>query len=243
MNKISVLIVDADDTQRTLICESMRLFPSFYVSGACSNGLEAVKYINARAPQLLFIDTDLPGQNAFKVLANVDHVPPVIFTSRTEVHAIKAFEHNAIDYLLKPYNMDRLHLALEKYLKWYDITLMNGNLLFSLAKNELPTRILVENGRRLQSIAIHDITYFKAERDYTWIYTLDNHSYLSSFGIGSIERKLDNRFIRIHRSYIVNVEHIMTLYKDISKLFVTLPNDVEINVGRNYLSAIKQLIF
>lgn len=244
MKKISVLIVDADAMQRKLICELIKVFSSIFITGECSNGIEALKSINAREPQLLVIDIDLPGRSGFNVIENVSHTPSVIFTSGSERHAVKAFEHNAIDYLLKPYAKERLHLALEKYLKWYDINRINGNLLTSLTKNESPSRILVEDGRRLQSISVNDITYFKADKDYTWIHTLDNNAYLSSFGIGSIERKIDNgRFIRIHRSYIVNVEHIMTLYKDITKLFVTLPNNVEINVGRNYLPTIKQLIF
>jgi two-component system LytT family response regulator len=244
MKKISVLIVDADEMHRKLICELIKVFSSFFVTGECSNGIEALKSINAREPQLLVMDVDLPGGNGFNVLENASHMPSVIFTSGSEAHAVKAFEHNAIDYLLKPYAKERLQLALEKYLKWYAMNIANGKLLTSLTKNESPSRILVEDGRRLQSISVNDITYFKADKDYTWIYTLDNGAYLSSFGIGSIERKIDNgRFIRIHRSYIVNVEHIMTLYKDITKLFVTLPNNVEINVGRNYLPTIKQLIF
>lgn len=243
MKKISVLIADADPEQRQRTSKLIRCFPSFFLAGECANGIEALKDINALEPQLLFIDVDLPGKNGWNVLENVSHLPALIFIARNGTHALKAFEHNALDYMLKPIRKERLQQALEKYLKWHDIKMENGNLLTSLNKTELPNRILVENGRRLDSISLNKVTYFKADRDYTWIYTEDNGAYLSSLGISSIERRLDkSRFIRIHRSFIINVEHIMTLHRDITRLFVTLPNKVEINVGRNYIPSIKQLI-
>ncbi|WP_407431487.1 LytR/AlgR family response regulator transcription factor [Arcticibacter sp.] len=243
MKKISVVIADADHEQRRRTSKILRCSPSFFLAGECTNGIEALKDINALEPQLLLIDVDLPGKNAWTVLESASHLPALIFIARSGIHALKAFEHNALDYILKPIRKERLHQALDKYIKWHDLKIDNGNLEISINKSELPNRILVENGRRLESISLNNVTYFKADRDYTWIYTDNNDAYLSSLGISSIERKLDkNRFIRIHRSYIINIEHIKTLHREITRLFVTLPNQVEINVGRNYMPSIKQLI-
>lgn len=243
MKRISVLIADADPQHRQRTSKLIRYFPPFFVAGECTNGVEALKDLNALEPDLLLIDVDLPGKNGWSVLENANHMPHVIFLSRSGMHAVKAFEYNALDYILKPFAKERLQSALEKHLKWRDAEIKNQHLFCQPTKAELPNRILVENGRKLESISLNDVTYFKADRDYTWIYTEKDGPYLSSLGITSIERKLNkSRFLRIHRSYIINVEHIMALHKDITRLFVTLPNEVEINVGRNYIPAIKQLI-
>ncbi len=243
MKKRSILIVDSDESQRKQIGELLKSSPFFFVIGDCSNVIEAIRNINALEPQLILMDIDLPGGCGFRVLSEINHLPAVIFTTHSDTHAVKAFEHNAIDYLLKPFPNERLEMALEKYLK-FDSVMDNGNFTANDHRNGLPNRILVESGKRHESISVDDITHFKADKDYTWIHTLDNKAYLSSSGIGSIERRLDpNRFIRIHRSFIVNIEHIMGCYRDITKLFISLPNCIDISVGRNYLSTIKKIIF
>lgn len=105
------------------------------------------------------------------------------------------------------------------------------------------SRMLVDNGKRFINLSVSDIIYLKADRDYTWIHTTDNRSYLSSYGISHIERRLHPaQFIRIHRSHIVNVHHIRELHRDLTRLVLTLHNDLEISVGRNYLPALKQMI-
>jgi DNA-binding LytR/AlgR family response regulator len=105
------------------------------------------------------------------------------------------------------------------------------------------TRMLVDNGKRFINLSVRDIIYLKADRDYTWIHTTDKRSYLSSYGISHIERRLHPaQFIRIHRSHIVNVEHIKELHRNLTRLVITLHNGVEISVGRNYQPALKQMI-
>jgi two-component system LytT family response regulator len=106
-----------------------------------------------------------------------------------------------------------------------------------------PTRILVDNGKKLKCLDVADIVYLKAERDYTVIHTMDS-SYLSSYGIGAIENKLDpQQFMRIHRSFIVNLHCIKELYRDITRMFLVLDNGMEVNVGRSYADGIRKMIF
>ncbi|UYQ94925.1 LytTR family transcriptional regulator [Chitinophaga horti] len=103
-------------------------------------------------------------------------------------------------------------------------------------------RVLVDNGKRLVNLAIDAIIYLKADREYTWIHTADR-TYLTAHGISYIEKKLDPAlFIRIHRSYIVNLQHVKEIRRDHTRLVVTLPNNVEVAVSRNYMPALKQLI-
>ncbi|WP_057936330.1 LytR/AlgR family response regulator transcription factor [Algoriphagus resistens] len=238
MKKQTVLIVDRDETSRRCIREFTKLKNYRFVFWECCNGLEAVKYINALQPDLVFMEVDTPGKSGFEVIKSVGYQSSVIFTSTSAKNAAKAFEFHAIDYLIKPLGFDRMQLALQRFEQWLGTqTLKNAHINYSAC-------ILVEKGRRLTNIPIKLVSYFKADKDYTLIHSLNGESFLSSTGIGQIERKLDPQyFIRIHRSYIVNVNHIQELHRDINRFSVLLPNAIEINVGRNYVPAIKELIF
>lgn len=237
-----MLIVDSDYSVRHQLREYIKSRPYHFVFWECCNGLEAIKYINALQPDLVFMDVKLPGKNGFEVMVTVEYQPSVIFTSASAQDAAKAFEYQAIDYLVKPLTAERIKLALQRFDQWSRTTSnKNGPSDFQAS---YPAHILVERGLRLTSIPINKITHLKADKDYTWIHMLNGESYLSTTGIGQLERKLNPQcFIRIHRSYIINIDHIQELYRDISKLFVSLPNAIEINVGRNYLPAVKELIF
>lgn len=243
MSKKSVLIVDDEENPRMLIKEYLSYHKDFVVVGECQNGLEAIKYINMYEPDLVFLDIQMPGPNGFQVLKEVDHIPQVIFTTAFNQYAVNAFEHSAVDYLLKPYTKERFDKAL---LKTNTKRVMSGLQNFSesiVNTDNYVSRILVEKGKRLKSLNINEIIYFKAEKDYTHIFT-GTESYLSMHGIGIIEHRLDPQlFIRIHRSYIVNIQHITELYRDISKSFIVLSNGLDIAVGRKYIPAIKRMIF
>lgn len=242
MGKQTVLIVDSDHSARHWLRENISCQPYPFVFWECCNGLEAEKYINALQPDLVFMDVKLPGKNGFEVLDAVEHQPSVILTSASAQDAAAAFEYQAIDYLIKPLTAGRVKLALQRFDHRCEAARKKDSP--SDSPTNYPARILVEKGHRLTSIPINKITHLKADKDYTWIHMLNGESYLSTTGIGQLERKLNPQyFIRIHRSYIINIDHIQELYRDISKLFVSLPNAIEINVGRNYLPAVKELIF
>lgn len=242
MNKKTVVIVDRDQSVRQRIRELTKLQPYNFVFWECSNGWEAIKYINDLQPDLAFIEVNIPGINGFEVVKTITHLPAIIFTSHCGKDAAKAFEYHAVDYLIKPLLSKRIELALKRFSRF------NGGFQEELNSNNMNIRytgrILVEKGQRLISIAVNRISHLKADKDYTWIHTLSGDCYLSSSGIGFLEQKLDSRyFVRIHRSYIINVDHIQGLHKDLNKFIISLPNAIEINVGRNYLHGIKKLIF
>ncbi len=242
MGRQTVLIVDTNPSLRQWLQEFIKCHAYPFVCWDCSNGLEAEKYINALQPDLVFMDVKLPGKSGFEVLDTIEHQPSVVFTSTSTQGAAKAFEYQAIDYLIKPLTAERVKLTLQRFEQ------RNGGGRETQSPIDVPprypTRILVEKRQRLISIPVSKITHLKADKDYTWIHMLNGESYLSTSGIGQLERKLNPRyFIRIHRSYIINIDHIQELYRDISKLFILLPNAIEVNVGRNYLPAVKELMF
>src|SRR5690606_8181241 len=159
---------------------------------------------------------NLAGICGFKVIETITHRPFVIFTSSCGKDAAKAFEYKALDYIIKPIAFNRIQLALERYDQWMGAKRNDNS--HNNAVIRYSRSILVEKGERLISISLNRITYLKAEKDYTWIYTVDGERYLSSNGIGQLEPRLDpDYFIRIHRSYIVNADYIRSLYRDVGK--------------------------
>ncbi len=242
--KKSILLVDDEENPRLLIKEYLKEYAQFYISAECCNGIEAVKAIDSLKPDIVFLDIQMPGANGFEVLQNARFIPRTVFTTAYDSYAIKAFELNAIDYLLKPYTRSRFDKTMKRISESMletDISRLScGHI---LSPDQYPNRILVESGKKIFNLSIHDILYLKADKDYTEIHTADQY-YLSSFGIGMIMHKLDPRiFLRIHRSYIVNINHVKELFRDISKTFVVMSNGVELVVGRHFQSSLKPYFF
>lgn len=241
MSRKSVLVIDDEDHGRHLVKQYLESYPDYFVAGECSNGIEAIKYINMMEPDLVFLDIQMPGANGFEVLHQINHVPNVIFTTAFDKYAIKAFELNAVDYLLKPYTKERFDNTMGRLQ-------VNAVSLAKLALNTLPAqqhyldRIIVEHQKRFKSVSVEDIMYLKADGDYTQIFTSEA-SYLSSLGISAVLQRFDpKKFVRIHRSVVVNLTFIRELYRDIGKTFLVLANGTEFNIGRSYLQEIKNLM-
>lgn len=241
MSRKSVLVIDDEDHGRILVKQYLKSYTNFFVAGECSNGIEAVKFINMLEPDLIFLDIQMPGANGFEVLQQIEHVPNVIFTTAFDKYAIKAFEMNAIDYLLKPYTKERFDQTMAR-LETKPAFLPQLAMSTFLTPHSYPDRIMVEYQKRFKNISVRDIMYLHANGDYTEIYT-EGMSFLSSVGINAVSKKFDpSKFVRIHRSVIVNLSHVRELYRDIGKTFLVLDNGLEFNVGRSYLPSIKNLI-
>src|SRR5690606_29801129 len=151
----------------------------------------------------MFISVRLPGINGFEVLDRTEHSPAVILTSECTTDAAKAFEYDAVDYLLKPFTTKRLQMSLQK------LWCKNGDLTDPLQDKAAlyPRRILVEKGNRLTCIPVSEITHLKADKDYTWIFTLHNESSSGTQRIVQLMQTLDAQpALRILRSYIVPLD-------------------------------------
>ena len=234
----TILIADREPLHRQQIRRHIDRHPGFRVIGECENCHETLRYVHALEPDLLFLDVQLGGEKAFDIIRDIEYQPKVIYTAQNDSYAVQAFNHQALDYLLKPYGAARLDAALRKAA----CNLATGDL--SAERPALPLQrrhLFVEDGNRLRRIALHDIHYLKAARDYTVVYTAQGE-FLSSSGIGSIAHRLDSsQFLRIHRSFIVSVEHIEACYRDIGRLYLVMENGQEIRVGKHFLHIIKSL--
>lgn len=239
-----VLICDDEDDARTLIREYIADYPQLKVIQECANGLETVHAIDNLEPDIIFLDIQMPGLSGFQVLQQIVHVPQIIFSTAFDKYALKAFDNNAVDYLLKPYTRQRFSQAVNKLL-----LNTNRNLegIKNLSENlqstytAYPEKVLVESGNRMISLSVNDISWMEAEGDYTKLHGVDK-SYLSSYGIGTLEQKLNPAvFVRIHRSAIININKVKEVFRDSNGYYIVLQNGQSHKVGRNYVEVIKKI--
>jgi two-component system, LytTR family, response regulator len=243
MNK-KIIICDDEDDARLLIQQYITDYPQLQVIKECNNGPEAVAAIDSLEPDLIFLDIQMPGLSGFQVLQKIVHVPQIIFSTAFDKYALKAFDNNAVDYLLKPYTKERFAQAVNKVLlgaakNREAIKNLSDNL--QSAYTAYPEKVLVESGSRMISLSVNDIHWIDAEGDYTRLHTAQKF-YLSTYGISILEQKLNPAaFIRIHRSAIININLIKEVYKDSNGYYAVLQNGATQKVGRSYTEVIKKL--
>jgi two-component system LytT family response regulator len=243
MNK-KVMIIDDEQDARLLLREYIAAYPFFEIVAESANGLEAVEAIDRLQPEIIFLDVNMPGLNGFQVVQQIIHMPRIIFTTAYDRYALKAFEVNAVDYLLKPYTEDRFDKAIEKIEQLPAVTEERiRKLAGEYGGARYVTRVLVESGYKYINIAVRDILFIEAAKDYCRIHT-DKKNYLSNYGIGVLEQRLDPlHFLRIHRSWIVNVEHVKEYHKEGGTAQVIMDNGQALSVSRNYMEVVKKIIF
>jgi two-component system, LytTR family, response regulator len=243
MNK-KIIICDDEDDARLLIQQYIAGYPQLQVIKECNNGPEAVAAIDSLEPDLIFLDIQMPGLSGFQVLQKIVHVPQIIFSTAFDKYALKAFDNNAVDYLLKPYTKERFAQAVNKVLlgaakNREAIKNLSDNL--QSAYTAYPEKVLVESGSRMISLSVNDIHWIEADGDYTRLHTAQKF-YLSTYGISILEQKLNPAaFIRIHRSAIININLIKEVYKDSNGYYAVLQNGATQKVGRSYTEVIKKL--
>jgi two-component system LytT family response regulator len=242
------LIIDDEKLARELLTEFLESFPQIEVIGECSKGTEAVEQINKLKPDLIFLDVQMPGMNGFDVLDEIEHEPYVIFTTAYDQYAIKAFERNAVDYVLKPLDQERFKLAVDRALKQKKME--EGNLeglLDSLRtvnpKTTYDSHVFVQKSEKLFNLPVEDIIYLEASGDYTVIST-KNDQFVSSSGIGKLEELMNpDTFIRVHRSTIINVNSLKEIERHFNGgMVVKMQNGKSFPVSRTYAKLIRKKV-
>lgn len=238
----TVLIVDDEEDARKLLRFYIAQHKILSIVGEAKNGNEAVELINKLKPDTVFLDIQMPGLNGFEVLSHINIVPEVIFTTAYDEYAIKAFEIQAIDYLLKPYSKARFEKTLSRILN-HQI----NNTSFNSRKinNELIylDKIILHKGARQLMINVDDIIYGEAYGDYTKIYT-EKDELLSSKGISHFVENVNlTKFVRIHRSHFVNLDCILEIKKNGRYTYAILKNKKQIKISESYLLEIKKRRF
>jgi Response regulator of the LytR/AlgR family len=248
-NNITTILVDDEPLARKLLKEYLQDFPDIKIVGECKNGRQAVKAINENKPGLVFLDIRMPGMDGFEVLENLKHVPHIIFSTAYGDYALKAFEANAVDYLLKPYDRKRfaraVQKAMERSIKSNDEIERIVRVLQQSKETEgYPTHIFVRVGRKIVSVQVGDIVWIEAEGDYTRLHT-DNGTHLCNLTMNTLEEKLNpSGFLRVHRSYMIERDSIEHLVGDGEGGFiVVLKNKARVKVSRTYAAKIRDVIW
>ncbi len=214
--KYKILIVDDEPPARELIKNYLSEQNDIKIIGECQDGFEAAKAIQEEKPDIVVLDIQMPKITGFELLDLINEGPEIIFATAYDDYAIKAFEKNAIDYLLKPFSKSRLLKALEKAKQKLSeqprpedsIKKMQDH----LDKEDISLeRIVVKFGSKIIIIPVDEIRYIEAQNDYVMIHS-EKGKHLKEKTMKYLETHLpENRFIRIHRSYIVNIEYIASV--------------------------------
>jgi len=211
--KIGALIVDDEDLARHVVCELLSSHPEIEILAECANGFEAVKAFAEQKPDLIFLDVQMPKLTGFDVLELIGEDVSVIFTTAYDQYAMRAFEVHAVDYLLKPIGKERFEEALARAKRRLGEKMPPAQKLAESARppQQFLERIVVKDGTRVTLIPIGKLDYAEAQDDYVALAS-QGKKHLKQQTIASLEACLDpNCFVRVHRSYIVNLERVVRI--------------------------------
>ena len=255
--RCSALIVDDEPLARRRLRTMLeeKYSPEIEILEEASSGQQAVERIKDFAPDVVFLDIQMPDMDAFEVLNNLekDDVPLIIFTTAYDNFALRAFEENTVDYVLKPISPERLEIAVEKLRKYFPEaedtppeTGLTWEKLKSLvdANTSYLRRIQVRIGDRIVLVKLSDILRFHSEEKYTVIYTANNQ-FIINTPLVELEKRLDpHQFVRIHRSNMVSLDHVQEFRRtENGKMFAIMDdlNRTQLLVSRNLFKKIQEL--
>lgn len=210
---MKVIIADDEELARGVLREFLSAESGIEILAECSNGFEAVKQIGELKPDVAFLDVQMPRLDGFEVLELIDAEIPVVFVTAFDQYAMRAFDAAAVDYLLKPFSADRLAVALDRVRRRIGESRPTEAAQTLKAASRQPgeflERIVVKDGVRVQVIPTAKLDYAEAQDDYVGL-RAEGRIWLKQQTIGSLESALNpGRFLRIHRSYLVNLDRIV----------------------------------
>jgi two-component system LytT family response regulator len=224
----------------------------FDIVSEAQNGAEGLIEIDKYQPDIIFLDIEMPLLNGFEMLAMLSKMPLVIFSTAYDQYAIRAFEENSVDYLLKPVEDERLLKTIEKLRnlpQTGSANVYNPESLMKLLEEMKPRKemfsLSVKSGDRILLIPLTEITHFEADEKYVFLNTLDGQKYLVSYTLTSLEEKLPAHFLRISRAGIVNSHHIKEIQKHFNGKYTVIMRDrkaSQLSTGSTYGEVIRHLL-
>lgn len=235
------IIIDDEPLARLLVREYLTAHPDIEVVAECGDGFEGLKKINELHPELIFLDVQMPKINGFELLELLSTPVRVIFTTAFDEYALKAFESNAVDYLLKPFSQERFSQAVSK-LKHTESEQHLDQLQHVLHKQpDESLRIVVKDGNEICIIPTSEVHYVEAYDDYVKIYTKEGY-HLKKKTLSYYESTLNpTDFIRIHRSYLLNISYLTKIESFEKNSYVAvLSSGKRIPISRTAYPILKQ---
>ncbi len=242
--KLKVLIVDDESVARAGLRDMLASVDWITCIGEAASGPAAVEAIDTLKPELVFLDIEMPGFSGLELLSRVRHHPYVVFTTAYAQHAVTAFELGALDYLLKPFGAERLQATLERVRA--AIGEPAGPATFDRLREALSTgpitRLFVRSGASVIPLAVAGVSWFEARGDYVAAH-VGATRHLLHLSLNRLEARLDStKFLRIHRTHIVNLDHVAKFRRQGKGLVAQLTDETLLPVSRNRSQNLRGLV-
>lgn len=236
-----VLIVDDEELARGLVREFLAAHGDIEIVAECANGFEAVKAITELAPDLVFLDIQMPRLNGFEVVELAGSKTHYVFVTAFDQYALKAFEVHAIDYLLKPFSQQRFDEALAHARQRLGSS-PHVEALVQVSRGRPIGRVLIRDGATVHVVAADKIDFIEAQDDYVQIHA-EGKAYLKNQRLTELEGQLDAAaFVRIHRSYLLNTARISRIEQGKDSHSAVLHDGTRLPVSRSGLQKVRSLI-
>ena len=244
--KLRTIIVEDEELARNLMKSFLAENERIEIIAECENGFEGVKMINELKPDLVFLDIQMPKITGFELLELLEHKPQIIFATAYDQYALKAFEFNAADYLLKPYSRDRLNEAVEKVLERVSKEGPESDVAGKVSdfpKEEFLERVVVKDRHKIHIIPVDQIRYIESMDDYVMIYTNEGR-HMKQKTMKYFESALNPKnFTRIHRSYIVKLEEINEIQQYEKESYIVILHDkTKLKVSKTGYKNLKEVL-
>src|SRR5438128_11566381 len=241
---LRIVIVDDEPLARTVVREYAAAEAGVDIVAECANGFEAVKAVTELKPDLVLLDVQMPKLDGFEVLEPIGGDVPVVFITAYDQYALRAFEVHAIDYLLKPFSAERFQQAIARARERRRATLPVDEIVREARPRTGPVeRVLIRDGTQVHVLPVDKIDYVEAQDDYV-AFKSEGKQYLKDQALGAVEAALDaSRFVRIHRSYILNIDRIarVELYAKDSRVAI-LRDGTKLPVSRAGYARLSELL-
>ncbi len=242
---MKAIIIDDEALARDLVRSFLDCYNDIEILGEYSDGFQGLKAINELQPDLVFLDVQMPKLTGFEMLELLDKPCNIVFTTAYNEYAIKAFEHNAVDYLLKPFSKERFQDAINKVKERVSSSVTGEEEIEKIKSHNdssdgLLTRVVVKSRNKIDVLAVDQIKYFEAQDDYVMIYTKEGR-FLKQKTMKYFETHLNSdEFCRIHRSYLVKIDQISQLQPyEKDHWLVILKSGESLKVSRNGFKLLK----
>lgn len=235
MEKIKTIIVEDSRLARNELKELIKSFPEIEVIGEADNVDSGYELITAKQPDLLFLDINMPEKDGFELLEMLDNVPITVFTTAFDEYALKSFEYNALDYLMKPVSSNRFTKAIEKIKQKLQERVIKAE-----QKVEISNQIFIKDGEKCWLVKVADIYLFEVDGNYTKVF-FNNQKAILNKSLNQIDKKLPEDFFRANRNQIINTNYIKNIDLWFSgNLLVQLKDDQKIEISRRQSSLFKE---
>jgi two-component system, LytTR family, response regulator len=244
--KPTAVVVDDDALARERVKGLLREAPLVEVVGEAADGLSALRLIEELRPDVVFLDIEMPELSGLQVLERLRHRPAVIFTTAYARHAVAAFELAAVDYLLKPFGLDRFREAVERAVRSRPGPQAASSPPVERAREAVPEgealrRLFLREREAILPVEVSRITRFEADGDYVVVHA-GERPHLVRLRLQDLEARLDDRFLRVHRSHLVNLDHVRRFEPhDATRLAVVMTDGTRIVASRARSQELRRL--